>query len=107
MTEPQLPFGRAPRIEADDIADLVRALTGHDWRSARELAGEGWNDRRLRATASASEGRIVSGQKGYALIEAVTVEEAQHAADWLDRQARSMSKRASEIRRAMHRRFAA
>jgi len=90
------------RSGAADVDALVRALAHKGWTTARELRSAGWNDRELRALASASGGRIVSGQQGYCLIEEATVEEARHAAAWLRHQAQQMTQRAFEIERAMH-----
>jgi hypothetical protein len=108
MAEPMsLPlFSEPERPSPTDVDRLVQCLNGRGWLRAKQLlASHGFNDRELRALANASEGRIVSGQKGYALIESVTVEEANHAAAWIERQARQMAKRATEIRRAMQRRW--
>jgi hypothetical protein len=108
MTQLRLPEAVAEgRITQTSVQLLVLALLGAGWRTAKHLSAFGYNDRELRAIASASEGRIVSGQKGYCLIEEATVDEANHAAAWLEHQAKAMAKRASEIRRAMHRRSAA
>ena len=61
------------------------------------------NERRwLRELASASEW-ILSGQKGYLHIEHSTVEEINHAASWLESQAKKMSDRACRLRRNGHR----
>jgi len=90
--------GEAPSVEPGDHDRLVKDLSGSIWQTARELRRLGWNERKLRAVASLSRGRIVSGQKGYALIESVSDEEAMHAAAWLDAQARVMMRRANEIR---------
>lgn len=97
-----------PAVSDQDVAQLIAALSGRGWIKAKALALTlGCDDRTIRARANASEGRIVSGQQGYALIESVTVEEANRAANWLEHQAKEMARRAAEIRRAMHRRWAA
>lgn len=90
----------------------IDLLEGHlcvrgGWSTARDLERFGWNDRELRAVASASGGRIISGQKGYCRIDEATVDEANHAASWLEHQAKAMQTRAYEIRQAMHKRSAA
>jgi len=113
MTQPQLDFsGRGDvRLRPDGaplVAPLIAALTDKGWRTARDLCRElGTDDRSIREAASQSEGRVISGQKGYALIESVTVEEANRAAAWLQHQAETMLRRASDIRRAMHKRWEA
>lgn len=104
MTQPDLFAAKAPAVTPADVEWLVFRLRGCGWVRAREMRG---SDRRLRAVASASLGRIISGQKGYCLIEEATVEEARHAAAWLRHQGTEMIRRASEIERAMHKRHAA
>lgn len=103
-----LPFAAKSRPAGDLlVAPLIVALTGTGWRSARNLARDlVTDDRTIRAAASLSAGRIISGQRGYCLIEEATVDEANHAAAWLEHQARAMADRARAIRRAMHRRSA-
>lgn len=71
------------------------------WRQTRQRAALA---RHQQAIAAASGGRILSGQRGYILIEEATVEEANHAASWLEHQAAAMQQRARDIRRAMHKR---
>ena len=88
------------------VAALVARLDGAGWQTAKQLKADGYGDRTLRAIASASAGRIISGQRGYALIESATVEDARHAASWLRHQAAEMNARAADIERAMHRRAA-
>lgn len=88
------------------VAALTRRLLGAGWQTAKVLRADGYQDRALRAIANASKGRIVSGQRGYCLIEEATVDEARHAASWLRHQAEAMLARAADIERAMHRRVA-
>jgi len=104
MTQPTLWQQRQSNEHL--VAALVARLNGAGWQTARQLRADGYNDRTLRAIASASAGRIISGQRGYCLIEAATVEDARHAAAWLRHQAAEMNARAADIERAMHRRAA-
>lgn len=97
----------AAKNEGVLVAALSALLRGAGWQTAKQLRAHGYNDRTLRAIASASHGQIISGQKGYALIEEATVEDARRAAAWLRHQAAQMVQRAAEIERAMHRRTAA
>ena len=93
----------APAVSREDVSWVVQYLAGNGWQTAAQLKARLYfNDRKLRAIASASEGRIISGQKGYALIEEATVEEARHAAAWLRHQGNLMIRRAHEIEQAMH-----
>jgi hypothetical protein len=97
-------WGRHDRQTDADVAALTRVLARRGWATARELrAAGGWSDRELRALAHASAGRVISGQRGYCLIEEATVEEARHAAAWLRHQAEAMLRRSAEIERALHR----
>ena len=106
MTQGDLLTAPAPRVSRDDVTLMIECLRGQGWLSARQfrIGAYGWTERALRATASASQGRIISGQKGYCLIEEATVEEARHAAAWLRHQGNQMIQRAHEIEQAMHRR---
>lgn len=61
-------------------------------------------DREIRQVASESC-KIISGQKGYKHIAHATSEEVNHAANWLESQAKKMSDRACGIRREAHRIF--
>lgn len=60
--------------------------------------------RYVRELASASEW-IISGQKGYKHLRHATAEEIQHAAAWLESQAKKMGDRAGAIRRNAHKVF--
>lgn len=80
---------------------------GKCWFTARdiELSTHGRvGDRDIRALASASPW-IISGQKGYKHLEHASPEEVDHAANWLESQAKKMSERACLIRRNAHRRI--
>lgn len=110
LTTPLLPFSRRERVTSRAellLPALLGLLDGRGWRSARELAQWlGCDDRTIREAASLSEGAIISGQRGYALTRQASVEDAQHAADWLRSQARQMETRARQIESALHRRHA-
>lgn len=60
------------------------------------------SDRVLRSCASQSNGRVLSGQKGYRLTQDATLDEITHAENWLRSQARQMLLRSLEIRRFRH-----
>lgn len=93
---------KAPRVGEQDVACILLELDGKGWRTARQFRMI--SDRELRAIAAASHGQIISGQKGYARTDQASVEDVNHAAAWLESQAKSMQVRAGEIRKAMHRR---
>ena len=108
MTPQTLPFAASVKSKGEAIlADLELALRGRGWMSAKQLAKIlHTDDRTIREAASQSEGRIISGQKGYAWSQDMPVHEVMHAAAWLRSQARVMEKRAYEIERAVHQRSA-
>ena len=92
----------APAVGEADVELLSSYLVMRGWRTASELSDDGYNDRELRAIAEASAGRIISGQRGYALMSECTPEEIDRAASWLESQARKMLARATAIRRRFH-----
>ena len=90
---------------AENLQWLERVLdeAGH-WLCARELANltaGRIGDREIRALASSSES-IISGQRGYRHIRHATAEEINHAASWLESQAKAMLDRSLRIRRRAH-----
>lgn len=105
-TQLELPIPtRAPEVSDADVELLCRRLFQRGWVFARQLREEfGYNDRALRAVAAASDGRVLSGQKGYRLLDGeAALEDAHHAAAWLESQGREMIHRATAIRRRAHR----
>ncbi|HWD19103.1 MAG TPA: hypothetical protein VHB20_07475 [Verrucomicrobiae bacterium] len=95
---PQLDLFRMDP-KSPNCAFLVELLKGQDWRTAAELLKAIGHDdtesgrRSLRAVAEASEGRIAGGQKGYKLVDEMTIEEFKHYRDWMLSQARKMESR--------------
>lgn len=80
---------------------------GKCWMSARDIMATTKGaviDREIRQVASECE-HIISGQKGYKHIAHATAEEINHAANWLESQAKKMSERACAIRRNAHKIF--
>ncbi len=68
-------FDRRPPV-SDPLPILIRSLDGRGWRTAKSLIAElGWSDRQIRAVAESSADRIISGQKGYCLLEQAAVED--------------------------------
>ena len=98
----------APEVSDADVELLCRRLFQRDWVFARQLREEfGYNDRVLRAIAAASDGRIISGQKGYRLLDsAACFEDAERSAAWLISQGQEMISRGYAIRRRAHRMIA-
>lgn len=101
----ELDFSRkAPAVSADEIDGVCAFLGGKGWMRAREILVEiGIDDRRMRVIAEKSDGRIISGQKGYRLFDPSTpIGEADQAAGWLISQGKKMIRRGVAIRRRMH-----
>lgn len=97
---------RVATVAGAEVSWLERLLTeSRCWMSAadiRETTNGRVTDRDVRETASGCP-RIISGQKGYKHIAYATAEEINHAANWLESQAKKMSDRACAIRRHAHR----
>lgn len=96
---------KEPEVSPAMVEQLCRHLKERGWVFARELVRETpFDDRTLRAIASKSDGRIISGQKGYCLLDGETsLEDADRAATWLENQAKEMTVRAFAIRRRAQR----
>lgn len=80
---------------------------GKCWMTARDIQFTTQGsviDRDIRQVASESC-KIISGQKGYKHIAHATAEEVNHAANWLESQAKKMSDRACALRREAHKIF--
>jgi hypothetical protein len=100
------------RVEPDDpnVEWLVRELAGMDWLTAAEILRHAQrpvtdgNKRWLRALAAASKGRVAGGQRGYKLVEEMTVEEYHHWRDWMKSQADFMTARILEADKVFYRR---
>jgi len=98
-TQAELDFQAAqgPSVEPRDIVEMERLLANAgDWMRAKDFPAM-WNERSLRAAASESEGRIISGQRGYKLTRLATPDEKHRSVSWLRHQAQTMNKRAIEI----------
>jgi hypothetical protein len=112
IAEPETLIQVAPAPNAGAIETLETILRNHTcWITAAgllSLMGIVESDsakRQIRELASASHW-IISGQLGYKHLEHATAEEIDHAANWLESQAKKMSDRACAIRRNAHKLFA-
>jgi hypothetical protein len=93
----------ADRPQGEDTERLVLCLAGRGWQTGLSLRTRlGWTERRLRAVASGSKGRVLSwpGSKGYCLTAEAATEDIDHACAALTSQARDMLSRAEDIRQA-------
>jgi hypothetical protein len=112
MSEPQKDLFEKPRHSADaDILWLENLLKqSGEWEASGQILFQiqrpptDGNKRWLREVASQSAW-IISGQKGYKHIEHSTAEEINHAAAWLESQAKKMGERAGAIRSNAHKIF--
>jgi hypothetical protein len=92
----------APEVTPSEVAELIARLRGQGWQTSRELGAEKESEKRqLRAIAEASEGQIISGQKGYKLTLEATPDEVA-GTQWLKNQGRKMVHRWIEIQRVYH-----
>lgn len=95
--------GVGPIIEKFHVDEMVAALRSNGWQTAKALGARKEADKRiLRAIAEASDGQIISGQKGYKLTLECTLEEVGQAG-WLKSQGKKMIQRWLAIQRVYHR----
>jgi hypothetical protein len=94
-------------VSPEEVESLCAWLAGKAWTKAAQIDAElGINERKVRAIAEHSDGRILSGPgcPGYKLFDgAASIADADRAASQLESQARKMLKRAGTIRRRFHR----
>ncbi len=107
MTQLDLELSaKAPEVTPSEVAELIARLRGRGWQTARDLGAAKESDKRqLRAIAEASEGRIISGQKGYKLTREATLTEIDSTV-WMRHQGEKMIKRFLDIQRVRHQHFA-
>jgi hypothetical protein len=106
LFEGRRPAPAIPEIAPDDpnIECLVKMLAAAgDWMTAAQLsevvkqgAGVAWCDRKIRALAKASGGRVAGGQKGYKLVTQMTHEEYNHYRHWMLSQCDEIKRRVLE-----------
>lgn len=101
----ELHFEQArPKVNQWEVEAMVRTLedsgcwmTAADIIAKHSMANTEQTRRALRAMASASAGRIISGQQGYKLNALATPEERDRAVRTFKSQIREMSARVNEI----------
>jgi|SRR5581483_7517435 len=92
----------APIVTSSEVEWLINQLHGRGWRTAKDIGAKTENQKRsLRAIAEASEGEIISGQKGYKLTREASIEEIDETI-WLKRQGDKMRHRWLQIQRVRH-----
>ena len=101
FTPPSATAG-TPSVEASWLERLL--LEGKCWMTARDIMLTSTGsvlDRDIRQIASEST-KIISGQKGYKHIAHASMEEIDHASNWLISQGKKMIKRGIATRRYAH-----
>ncbi|PWU06125.1 MAG: hypothetical protein C5B47_07970 [Verrucomicrobia bacterium] len=87
------------KIKPDPVGKFVALLESfRGWVTAKQLSNFA-SDRWLRVLANASNGKIITGQKGYKAARHATRSEILHSAHWLEHQASEMLQRARVIRK--------
>jgi hypothetical protein len=88
---------RRPLTSELEVANFI-GLLGNGWASARSIEQfTGWDERKIRALAEGSQGRVISGQRGYKLTAHATDQEVANCRRALTSQARRMNARARQI----------
>lgn len=85
---------------------LIRFLQNRGWMTAAQISGETpWNDRKIRAMASASDGMIFSapGTPGYCHVGSITPDKANSTFSKMRSQIREMTARLSNMEGRYHR----
>lgn len=93
-----------PEVKSEEVEALIEFLRGKGWLKAVEISTAlGISERKMRAIAEHSDGRILSGQAGYRVLDrTVPIDDVDRAATWLESQAKKMLTRAAVIRRRYH-----
>jgi hypothetical protein len=104
MHAEQLSLFRDPREDPriDQLINHLRRVG--TWQTRRDLSRDlGWDDRTVRAIVEASEGAILSGQRGYKLTTLATREEFGASCGQLQSQIRQNTIRLRNQERVFHR----
>lgn len=108
MPEQTLLFDRpAPKAAefSDEITAMTLLLRGRGWVTRKLIErATGWDEKFIRDVAHASEGRIISGNKGYKLFAECTPEEFSAARGRLKSQVDRMNERIIAMDKMWHRR---
>lgn len=97
------PPERGPSAEA--LQALRMALADGGWHTARSMVSLGLDERELRVIAECHGEEFVTGNRGYRLMSAATVDEIRQSAGRLRAQATKMLARAIALENAAHRRL--
>jgi hypothetical protein len=91
----------APEVTAAEVGQLAGFLIGKGWLTAKQInEATGLDDRRVRAIAEHSAGRILSGPgcPGYRYFDKAALPHAEHAIAGFESQATKMLRRANVYR---------
>ncbi len=100
----------APRNDAEKVQWLLDLLADGNWHhaaealNARNMPPTEGAKRMIREAAELSEGRVISGQKGYKLTAHATAEEIDHFTRQLRSQAAKMTRRVIAAQNFFYRR---
>ena len=87
-----------PRVD-----DLISFLRDRSWMTRKQLSQSfDWNDREIRSIVEASQGEILSGQKGYKLTIQATREEFEESCGQLRSQINTNTNRLLNQQRIFH-----
>ena len=105
--QPDLFSAHGDRERRPDVGGLLPrlldALDRRGWVSAKVLARElDTDDRSIREAAHHSGGRVLGGQRGYALTQQASLDDVQAVTRWLLSQSARMRGRVVEIERVRH-----
>lgn len=100
-----LPAQSCCHVAAESLGALRTALANGLWKTAAQLAAHGLDDRTLRAIVEEHGEEFVTGNQGYKLMAAATIDELRKGAGRLRSQARKMTQRSITLLNEAHRRL--
>jgi hypothetical protein len=100
MTQPDLFTAPCP---SSDVETLIGYLEGKGWIFRRQIERAlGWNDRKIREVAHASQGQIISGDQGYCLTLQASVEDVGKFVGRIQAQRASEQQRILDVEKVFH-----
>jgi len=98
----QLGLFQTPKTDPK-VSQLLRFLRNRDWLTRKQLEQAlKWDHRTIRSVVEASEGQILSGQKGYKLTVQSTREEFEESCGQLRSQIKTNTTRLHNQQRIFH-----
>ena len=104
MTQAEFQFSKDNHSTKDRVAMMKTTIMHYrGWCSAEVFKSAfGWSDRLSRSVCTASEGQIISGNRGYITNALATNKEFAQSNNRIYNQARKMLRRALQERRVRH-----